>query len=140
MESVRKSFQKHRPDVIINTAAFVRVDDCETRQDEAHLVNAIGARNIAVCAEEIKAIGGEVLAVPADLTNEAEVNALVQKTLEQYGRVDILVNLAGGLTKFNSITETSLEDWTSELNNNLLSAFLGEEIGAEELWGLGEDF
>jgi NAD(P)-dependent dehydrogenase (short-subunit alcohol dehydrogenase family) len=54
--------------------------------------------------------------------------------------VDILVNLAGGLTKFNSITETSLEDWTSELNNNLLSAFLGEEIGAEELWGLGEDF
>jgi len=88
------------------------------------VISARRAEKVAARAEEIKAMGGDVLAVPADLTNEAEVNALVQKTLEQYGRVDILVNLAGGLTKFNAITETSLADWTSELNNNLLTAFL----------------
>jgi NAD(P)-dependent dehydrogenase (short-subunit alcohol dehydrogenase family) len=38
--------------------------------------------------------------------------------------VDVLVNLAGGLTKYKAATEHTLEDWTSELNNNLLSAFL----------------
>ena len=55
IDSVKKSFERYRPDVVINTAAFVRVDDCETKQDEAYLVNAVGARNIAVCAERINA-------------------------------------------------------------------------------------
>lgn len=38
------------PDVIINAAAFTRVDDCETRQEEAFLVNGYGAGNIAQAA------------------------------------------------------------------------------------------
>ena len=88
------------------------------------VISARRAEKVNARAEEIKALGGEVLAVPADLTKEDDVNALVQKTLEKFGKVDVLVNLAGGLTKFNAITETSLEDWMSELNNNLLSAFL----------------
>ncbi len=75
-------------------------------------------------ADEIKALGAEVLAIPADLTNEAEVNGLVQQTLDRFGHVDVLVNLAGGLTRYKAATEHSLEDWTSELNNNLLTAFL----------------
>ena len=87
-------------------------------------ITARGAEKLSARAEEIKMLGAEVLAIPADLTNEAEVNGLVQQTLDQYGQVDILVNLAGGLTKYKSATEHSLEDWTSELNNNLLTAFL----------------
>ncbi len=46
---------KHRPDVIINTAAYVRVDDCETYPDLAYKVNALGARNMAVIAEDLGA-------------------------------------------------------------------------------------
>jgi NAD(P)-dependent dehydrogenase (short-subunit alcohol dehydrogenase family) len=75
-------------------------------------------------ADEVKALGAEVLAVSVDLTNEAEVNNVVKQTLDKFGRVNILVNLAGGLTKYKAATEHTLEDWTSELNNNLLSAFL----------------
>jgi NAD(P)-dependent dehydrogenase (short-subunit alcohol dehydrogenase family) len=75
-------------------------------------------------AEEIKALNAEVLAIPADLTNEVEVSSVVQQTLDKFGRVDILVNLAGGLTKYKPATEHTLEDWTSEVNNNLLTAFL----------------
>jgi dTDP-4-dehydrorhamnose reductase len=45
-----------RPELIINTAAYVRVDDCETNPDSAYRVNALGARNIAVVAEGIGAI------------------------------------------------------------------------------------
>jgi dTDP-4-dehydrorhamnose reductase len=55
MDSVRKALLKHKPDVIINTAAFVRVDDCEDEQDKAFLVNALGARNVAVIAQELGA-------------------------------------------------------------------------------------
>ena len=82
------------------------------------------AEKLNARADEIKALSAEVLAIPADLTNEAEANRVVQQTLERFGRVDILVNLAGGLTKYKAATEHTLEDWTSELNNNLLSAFL----------------
>jgi len=82
------------------------------------------AEKLNARADEVKALGAEVLPVPADLTNEEEVNNVVKQTLNKFGRVDILVNLAGGLTKYKAATEHTLEDWTSELNNNLLSAFL----------------
>jgi len=46
---------KHRPDVIINTASFVRVDDCEDQRELAFRVNALGAKNAALAAQEIGA-------------------------------------------------------------------------------------
>lgn len=55
MDSVKQVFHKYKPDIIINTAAYVRVDDCETEQDKAFLVNALGARNVAVVAQELGA-------------------------------------------------------------------------------------
>ena len=55
MNSVKQVFGRYKPDVVINTVAFVRVDDCETEQDRAFRVNALGARNIAVAAQELGA-------------------------------------------------------------------------------------
>ena len=55
MDSVKDSLSKHRPGIIINTAAFHRVDDCEVDPDKAFRVNAMGARNIAVVAQELGA-------------------------------------------------------------------------------------
>jgi dTDP-4-dehydrorhamnose reductase len=54
MESVKNVLTKYRPDIFINTAAYVRVDDCEDHKDEAYLVNALGARNVAVACEDAK--------------------------------------------------------------------------------------
>ncbi|MCL0056435.1 dTDP-4-dehydrorhamnose reductase [Dehalococcoidia bacterium] len=55
MNSVKAAFIRDRPDVVINTAAYVRVDDSETEQDKAFSVNALGARNVAVVTQEIGA-------------------------------------------------------------------------------------
>lgn len=55
MDSVRKALSHHKPEAIVNTAAFVRVDDCETEPDKAFQVNALGARNVAVVAQELGA-------------------------------------------------------------------------------------
>jgi NAD(P)-dependent dehydrogenase (short-subunit alcohol dehydrogenase family) len=85
----------------------------------ARRAEAVNAR-----AEEVRALGAEVLAIAADLTVESEVQRVVQQALERFGRIDILVNLAGGLTRYKGVTEHTLEDWNSELNNNLLTAFL----------------
>jgi len=48
--------KKHHPDVIINTAAFHKTDQCEEEPLKTFSVNAIGAKNIATISEEIEAI------------------------------------------------------------------------------------
>ena len=55
MSSVREACCLYQPDVIINTAAMVKVDDCESVPDRAFRVNALGARNAAVMADELGA-------------------------------------------------------------------------------------
>ena len=50
--SVEKTLKTVRPDIVVNCAAFVRVDEAEDRADEAFRVNSLGALNVArVCAE-----------------------------------------------------------------------------------------
>ena len=88
---------------------------------------AISARNadrIQARAGELRAHGANVVGVPTDLTTEAGANALVEQAMAAYGRVNILVNLAGGLTQYGHPEELTLEQWDKELNNNLRSAFL----------------
>ncbi len=65
-----------------------------------------------------------VLPIAADLTTEEGAKDLIQEALGTFERIDILVNLAGGLTKYGPSSELSLADWDNELNNNLRSVFL----------------
>ena len=55
-ESCRGAIDGLRPDVVINAAAFTRVDDCETRQDLAMSVNGEGAGNLAAAAAAVGAL------------------------------------------------------------------------------------
>jgi len=80
--------------------------------------------NVEARAAELKQGGARVLPVAASLTEEPQVARLIDATLAAYSRIDILVNLAGGLKLYKPAVEFSLEDWNRELNNNLLSAFL----------------
>jgi NAD(P)-dependent dehydrogenase (short-subunit alcohol dehydrogenase family) len=52
------------------------------------------------------------------------VKRLVSETVSAFGRIDIVVNLAGGLTIYKPSAEVTVEEWTRELNNNVLSTFL----------------
>ena len=72
MASVREAMVKHKPAVIINTAAYVRVDDCEDEGERASRVNALGARNVAVVAQEL---GAKLVQISTDYVfgGEAEL-------------------------------------------------------------------
>ncbi len=80
--------------------------------------------NVDARAQELRQGGAHVFAMAASLTDESQVRQLIDAVLKEHGKIDILVNLAGGLTRYKPATEHSLDDWTQELNNNLLSAFL----------------
>jgi dTDP-4-dehydrorhamnose reductase len=53
---VRETLLKYRPDLVLNTAAYHRVDECEDLPERAFAVNAIAVRNLAIAAKEIGSI------------------------------------------------------------------------------------
>jgi NAD(P)-dependent dehydrogenase (short-subunit alcohol dehydrogenase family) len=87
-------------------------------------ISSRSAERVDARAGELRAEGADVIGIAADLTTETGAGALVQESVDRFGRVDILVNLAGGLTKYGPAHELTLADWESELNNNLRSTFL----------------
>lgn len=81
-------------------------------------------------ASKVRAQGGQALAVPTDVTDEASIDNLVKKVLGHFGQIDILVNNAGGVIgePGGALTgyamATSGETWDTVLRKNLKSAFL----------------
>ncbi len=71
---------------------------------------------------QIKAQGGEAIAVQADVSRVEEAEALIEAARKAFGRVDILVNNAG-TTRDTLIMRMSEEDWDVVLDTNLKGAF-----------------
>ena len=72
---------------------------------------------------EIKAAGGKAFALQGDLNTQQGVDALVAKTVGDFGGVDILVNNSGGMIARKTIAEMSLEHWNNVMSLNLTSTF-----------------
>jgi NAD(P)-dependent dehydrogenase (short-subunit alcohol dehydrogenase family) len=72
---------------------------------------------------EIERVGGKALAVRCDVTDEQNVQEMVDKTLEVFGGIDILVNNAG-VAFYYPVVETPLSRWDIVLKVNLYGAFL----------------
>ncbi len=78
---------------------------------------------LAAVAARIAQSGGKAETQPTDVTREAEVLALFQRTLARFGHIDILVNNAG-ISAPGNIESLALEDWRRVLEVNLTGAFL----------------
>ena len=65
----------------------------------------------------------DCLAVPTDVSQYADVNTLITRTLERFGRIDILVNNAA-VGAFGSIVDSKLDDWQKMIDINLKSVYL----------------
>ncbi len=72
----------------------------------------------------INANGGKAFAMQGDLNQAADVGALVNRAVAEFGGVDILVNNAGGLIARKTIAEMSLEHWQAVMDLNLTSTFM----------------
>ena len=82
---------------------------------------ARGKDGLEAAAAEVRALGVEVVAVPADVTTADGIRHAVETALAAFSGVDVLVKNVGGSTGC-SFLETSVEDWQRAIDLNLLSA------------------
>jgi 3-oxoacyl-[acyl-carrier protein] reductase len=72
---------------------------------------------------EIEAMGGQAIALQADVSGAEAVDALVSAVMEKWGRMDVLVNNAG-ITRDTLLMRMKPEDWQAVINLNLTGVFL----------------
>jgi glucose 1-dehydrogenase len=87
-------------------------------------INYINRPEVAeAIADEIRDCGGKAMTVMADVSNEAQVQAMFQKVIASFGTLDILVNNAG-LEKNAPFEEMTLDQWNTVIDVNLTGQFL----------------
>jgi NAD(P)-dependent dehydrogenase (short-subunit alcohol dehydrogenase family) len=101
--AVALAFAREGADVLVSY-----LDEGEDAQETIRLVEAEGRRAIGV---------------PGDIGDEAHCEALVQRTVQEFGRIDILVNNAATQVLRESITEIPTEEWDRTFRTNIYAMF-----------------
>ena len=97
------------------------------------VVNFVSKPEVAAkLVEELKTDGVDAMALRADVSKEAEVEAMFAEMLSAWGGIDILVNNAG-LQRDAAFTELTLEQWNTVLGVNLTGMFLCARAAARSM-------
>ncbi len=99
---------------------------CFAREGATVVVNDINIQNARAVAREIKADGGKAIAIKADVTREKQVEQMVKKVADTFGRIDVVVNNAGvgGEHIGSPLTNLTGEDWDMTFAVNTKGIFL----------------
>jgi 3-oxoacyl-[acyl-carrier protein] reductase len=95
----------------------------------------VTARRLSLCEQtvrEIKARGGEAMAIKTDVASEQEVEALISGAVAHYGRLDILVNNAG-VFGGRKLVDTRTEDFDAVMSVNLRGTFFCCRAGFDQM-------
>jgi len=96
------------------------------------VISARSLPELEAVAQSIRADGGRVEVVEADMARPAELEALVQKTLETFGRIDGLINNAG-VNYVKPFLEIDPKEWQRVLDVDLTGSFLLTQLCAREM-------
>jgi len=83
--------------------------------------------NCQKAAQDLGKLGVKTLAVACDVKSQASIQGVVDRTLEEFGRLDILVNNSG-VTWGGAVEEYSLEGWEKVMGTNMTGAFLFSQM------------
>ena len=97
------------------------------RLAQAGATTVLAARTesaLVTVADRIRALGVETLVVPTDVTDEQQLEALVNATLTRCGHIDILVNNAGGGPPRTPVVKARIRDWEWTVRLNLWATMI----------------
>lgn len=98
----------------------------------AVVVSDINEQAAAKVADEVRSLGGQALAVGADVTRAADCAALVAQTVQAFGRLDVMVCNAG-IMQLRPLLELEAEDWDRMLAVNVKGSFLTLQSAARQM-------
>jgi NAD(P)-dependent dehydrogenase (short-subunit alcohol dehydrogenase family) len=99
----------------------------------ANLVMAArGAETLEKAAADLAHQGGQVMAIPTDVTRDEDVRRLLEQTIERFGRLDVLVNNAGRSAR-RAVLDTTPDDFQQLLDLNLLAVVRTTRAAAPHL-------
>ena len=75
-------------------------------------------------AEQIRSQGGEAMALTCDVSDEEQVMAMVEQTMEMYGQIDVLVNNAGVMVLGETLLDIAPDEWDESVAANLRGPYL----------------
>jgi 7-alpha-hydroxysteroid dehydrogenase len=101
------------------------------------VVSARTRSEIDATAAEIGARGGRSLAVTADVTRHADLAELVQTAADHFGRIDVVVNNAGGIEGYAPFLELSEQSFRFHFDWNTGSAFLLSQLATPHMLKIG---
>ena len=96
----------------------------------------INGRDISLlekATEEIRKEGGQITAIQADVTNSGDVQTMVDKVIEDHGRIDILINNAAVFTESVRIMDLEEEEWDRVMTTNLKGIFLCAKAAIKQM-------
>ena len=96
------------------------------------------AEMLEAVAKAARAKGGKALVCPADVSDDDQILAAIEKTRAAFGPIDVLVNNAGTNFAARSIGETSAEQWRELMDINLTSAFVFTRAVLPEMKARGD--
>ena len=121
--------------VAIITGASVGIGQCTallfSREGAKVAINSQSERGEAV-AEQINGAGGQAIFVQGSVEEQADAQRIVERTVEEFGRLDILVNNAGVLIP-GTVDNTSLEDWERTMAVNVRGVFLMSKLAVQQM-------
>ena len=94
------------------------------REGAQVIVNDINEASAQRVADEIRASGGQAQSVPADVSKDADVAALVRRSMQTFGRLDIVVNNAGATHRNQPLLNVSEAEFDRIYAVNVKSLFL----------------
>jgi 2-deoxy-D-gluconate 3-dehydrogenase len=100
--------------------------------DVAVCTRVVEGGGLEAVVEEIKRLGRRSLGIQADTSRKADVDRMVQKVMDQFGHIDILINNAGALIKAGFL-EMSEDVWDKHMEVNLKGYYLFSQAVAKRM-------
>jgi NADP-dependent 3-hydroxy acid dehydrogenase YdfG len=88
------------------------------------VLGARRSKKIDAVVQEISASGGKAIGLIADVTKRAEVEALIRKAVDSFGRVDVLINNAG-IMPIAPMADLKVEEWDRQIDVNIKGLLYG---------------